>query len=110
MDTVDPQVLLVSPPPSGRGVLVDAQISADFSEAVNPGSLGLALVPDPGALTYNWNAGDDSVTADHASFGYGLIYEGTIAVRDLAGNPLAEAFVWSFETQSMKVFFPLLHR
>jgi hypothetical protein len=110
LDTVAPAVntASLSPAADATGVPLNAIVSAGFSEAidcasVNPttlvvsGGVGGALdCTNPsgfGALAFSPGANLDAGT----SYGVTVLPE----VRDLAGNPMAAVFSWSFTTGSL---------
>lgn len=98
-DTIPPTVSSVSPQDGAIDVAVDTVITATFSEAMSiPSAPALHISPSVGGC-YSWTENVMTFTPDTA-----LAYETTYAVtittaaQDLAGNPLAEAYTWSFTT------------
>jgi hypothetical protein len=108
-DTTPPTVTTVSPANAATGVSASANVTATFSEAMDPGSISTstfelrdqnnALVP--AAVTYN--ATTRVATLDPTSnLAAGLSYSarvrgGATGVKDLAGNALASDSVWFFK-------------
>jgi Bacterial Ig-like domain len=91
-------------------VSLEMQPSAEFSEAIDPASLTTSTfvlrnetsVVVPATVSYN-----DSVSAatliPSAALAPGTTYTATVmggagGVKDVAGNPMASSFVWSFTT------------
>jgi hypothetical protein len=104
-DTTAPTVTSTTPANSATNVPTNQLIIARFSEAMSPGSLASStfMVTKPGGAAI---AGAISYASQSVTFRpiYGLRpsthYIATItkAVRDLARNPLAANYVWSFDT------------
>lgn len=95
-----PEVVSTVPVDGARGVALGAVVSATFSENIqegtNFGDIGIGEVT--GVST---SIDGDTLTIAHDDFAYNTTYEVTIpagAVEDLANNPLAEAYTWSFTT------------
>ncbi|HKB06390.1 MAG TPA: LamG-like jellyroll fold domain-containing protein, partial [Gemmataceae bacterium] len=110
VDTTPPAVLSVVPVPNATGVNPDSNVSARFTEDLNPATVSAATVElrdangvaVPADVTYD--AGTETVilnpTASLApSAMYTAILKGGAAgLADLAGNPLAADYTWSFQT------------
>jgi hypothetical protein len=104
-DTTAPTVTSTTPADGATNVPTNQLIIARFSEAMSPGSLASStlMVTKPGGAAI---AGAISYASQSVTFRpiYGLRpsthYIATItkAVRDLARNPLAANYVWSFDT------------
>jgi hypothetical protein len=101
-DTVPPTVASTTPPRGATTVAPDTVIQVVFSEAVDPESVGsqtFFVTADSGPV-----AGAAGANGSNASFvpmaplSRGTTYTATLTtgVRDLAGNPLASNYVWSF--------------
>ncbi len=108
-DTSPPNVITpLSPANNATDVVVDANVSATFSESVVPGSVVFLLngpggsIPKQSALTFN--TANDNVTFNpdgpiSGSLEYNTTYVATIsAAKDAAGNDLTTPFSWSFTT------------
>ncbi|MQA28760.1 MAG: hypothetical protein GEU82_02825 [Luteitalea sp.] len=111
-DTTPPTVTTVTPPSGATGVAVNTNVSAAFSESMNPATLTTTTVtlapqgsstPLPATVTYA--AATNTVTLDPAAdLTGGTTYTATIksggsGVKDAAGNPLAAPdMVWTFTT------------
>ena len=110
-DIIPPTVTIVSPLSGATGVTTDANIIANFSEAVNGSTVtpttfqlrdaGNNLVP----ATVNTLSGQitlDPTSALTASTVYtATITGGASGVKDLAGNALAANYTWSFTTAAV---------
>jgi hypothetical protein len=106
-DTTAPVVSSTVPALGALGVAVGSNISATFSEAMDPASmtamtvtLAQGVVPVEGAVTY---AGVTVTFNPAAALGANTQYTATIGVgvRDLSGNALSAAYVWTFTTGSL---------
>ena len=106
-DTTPPTVTAVSPGPGATGVAVNTKVNATFSESMDPATVTTAsfTLSGPGAtavtgtiayvdLTGIATFKPASALAANTTFTARL----TSGVRDLAGNALANAFVWTFTT------------
>jgi methionine-rich copper-binding protein CopC len=104
-DTTDPTVSATTPAIDATGVALNQGIAANFSEAMNPLTITSAnvTVTAPGGLTvlgtvaYSGNTMTFTPTIPLAA---DTTFTGTITTgaSDLAGNPLAHDYVWSFTT------------
>jgi methionine-rich copper-binding protein CopC len=104
-DTTDPTVSSTTPANNATGVALNQAIAANFSEAMNPLTITSndVRVTAPGGITvlgtvaYSGNTMTFTPTIPLAS---DTTFTGTITTgaTDLAGNPLAHNFVWSFTT------------
>jgi uncharacterized protein (TIGR03437 family) len=99
-----PAVISTFPATGGAGVPITSNLSATFSEAVNPltvntttFTLFLGGAPVAGTVSY---AGVTAVFAPAASLASNTGYTATITtgVTDLSGNVLASNYIWSFTT------------
>lgn len=124
-DTMAPQVAATTPADGAAGVSADAVIAAVFSEALAPSSVGpgaatLVALPDraPVAVTVGYENQTQRLTLHPATpLMAGVSYEarltgGAGGVADTVGNPLADAYAWTFtvavpETNAAPV--PLIH-
>ena len=104
IDTVAPTVTLTVPANNDFGVPTNQKITAAFSEPMDPATISTATftltqesAPVSGSVTYS---GTTATFTPTNNLGQNLDYIGTITVgsRDLAGNPLANNFVWKFKT------------
>ncbi|RJO66050.1 MAG: DUF3494 domain-containing protein [Myxococcales bacterium] len=103
-DTQRPSVTFTVPTDDATGAATDGNITAVFSEAMNP--LTITTVnftvqqgdtPVAGAVTYaNVTATFNPTSALAANTTYSATI--TTAARDLAGNSLVRNFVWNFRT------------
>ena len=108
VDNTAPQVTSTDPANNQTGVRLDANVSAVFSEAMDPPTISGATfllqdqhgTPVAGALSYN--PATRTATFDpNAGFAQGVSYTATLKggsgnIADIAGNPLASDYAWSF--------------
>src|SRR5207249_736354 len=103
-DTTAPTVSFTVPARAATAVAINQNISAAFSEAMNPltvttlsFTLKQGVTPVIGTVTY---AGVTATFNPLNALAPNTTYTATIATgtRDLAGNALANNFVWSFTT------------
>jgi hypothetical protein len=93
-------------------VLVGANVTATFSEALAPGTVNGTTVQlrnaaaQVVAATVTWNPATNSVVLDPSSpLAYSAAYTATVkggasGVTDVAGNPLGSDATWTFTTQA----------
>src|SRR5207245_1228591 len=104
-DTTKPTVTFTNPANTAVSVPINGRIIAMFSEEMSPGSLSTATftVTKPGGAAI---AGTVAYASGSVTFrpSFGLrtnthyIATITTVAKDLAGNPLASNYVWSFDT------------
>ncbi|MBL0063009.1 MAG: Ig-like domain-containing protein [bacterium] len=103
-DIVAPTVILTVPANHAVGVLIGSNLSATFSEAMNPLTittsnfvlrLGTSVVA--GSVFYS---GVTALFNPAVNLSASTEYTATITdnVRDLAGNAMAHSYIWSFTT------------
>jgi OOP family OmpA-OmpF porin len=103
-DTTAPEVVCTSPDSGVTGMAIDRNITATFSEEMSRSTIttstftvkhGTAAVS--GRVTF---AGTTATFNPASELEKGATYTGTIVagVKDLAGNALANSYVWSFTT------------
>jgi uncharacterized protein (TIGR03437 family) len=101
-DTTPPTVISTIPAANAAGVPINSKITATFSEAMDPSTIGastftltLGGTPVAGAVTYIGTTATFTPASALATF---AIYTATIrtGAEDLAGNALASNYVWSF--------------
>jgi hypothetical protein len=105
-DNLAPVILSTNPAPNAATVPVSIIISATFSEALKPTTVGLlTFTLKQGTTTVlgavNYVPGSTIVTfTPTVALTLGLSYTATVTtgVQDIAGNPLAIDHVWSFMT------------
>ena len=101
-DTAPPKVTSVIPAAGSTGISVTTAVSATFSEAIQPGSLSLQLRNPSGNLvagTVSYDPSSYTATLRPASPLEGsATYVAAVTGTDLAGNPMATPFSWSFTT------------
>ncbi|MFH1154851.1 MAG: Ig-like domain-containing protein, partial [Pseudomonadota bacterium] len=118
-DTTPPAVTLVFPAANATGVSRDTVVRATFSEAMAPSSLISATPPN---MIITYNSGGSQVTGSvamsvsgtvatftpSAALAYDTTYTVTLyaqggghtGAQDVAGNPLASDYTWSFTTEA----------
>jgi hypothetical protein len=96
-DVTPPRVVSTSPANGATGVPVNTLVTATFSEPVNPATIVFSLDGVSGSLSY---AATTATFDPSANLSYSTTYTASIQTSDLAGNPMAEAYTWSFTTQS----------
>jgi parallel beta-helix repeat protein len=113
-DTTPPTVTTVSPGEGAPDVTIDTVVTATFSEAMDSStittdSFTLAGSAVSGTVTYDSDTYTAIFTPD-ANLEYNHEYTATLStdITDKAGNPLAEAKIWSFTTQSGPVTAKIL--
>ena len=104
-DTTKPTVTFTNPADSAVNVPINQRVIAMFSKEMSPGSLSTATftVTKPGgaAIIGTVAYASGSVTFRPAyGFNTNTHYIATITTgaKDIAGNPLASNYVWSFDT------------
>jgi len=106
VDTLPPTIVLTSPPNLATGVAVDVLVDAAFSEKMDPTTItGTTFkVAGPGTTPVNGMVGYDPLTpigtfTPSADLLPDTTYVATITTgaKDLAGNPLAVDYVWTFK-------------
>jgi len=103
-DTTPPIVVCTSPDGGVTGVAIDRNITATFSEEMNRSTITTSsftvkhgTTPVTGTVTF---AGTTATFDPASDLEKGTTYTATIVagVKDLAGNALANSYVWSFTT------------
>jgi hypothetical protein len=98
VDTVSPSMVLSVPANGANGVLRDAHITVDFSEAMLDSSVTITTSPAVSG-TYLWNSAFTQVIfTPSADLAFGTLYTATVAGTDLAGNALTGTASFSFTT------------
>ena len=104
LDTTAPEVLSTDPADLEIGVALNKNVSADFSELMDPLTISDAsftlmdgVTPVLGSVSYLGTTATFDPTSDFAP---STTYTATITTdaTDVAGNPLASDYVWSFTT------------
>ena len=102
VDNTAPTVTSTSPDNNATGVAVTATISATFDEPIDPASVD-GFVTDgvdnvAGTLSV---VGSTATFTPDAPLADNTVYTATLttAVMDLAGNSLADDYIWSFTTE-----------
>lgn len=106
-DVTAPTVTATVAANAATNVARNTKVSATFSEAMNPSTISAATfsfkqgnVVVPGTLSFS---GANLVFAPASPLDANATYTATITtgVTDLAGNPMASAYVWSWTTGSL---------
>ncbi len=104
LDTTPPTVTTTAPANAATGVADNTSLTATFSEALDPLTVTIATfilkqgtTPVSGVVTYT---GVTATFTPSVNLAPGAVYTATITtgVKDLAGNPMANPYVWSFTT------------
>jgi hypothetical protein len=108
VDTTPPAVTTVAPPASAVNVVTSVNVTATFSEALNPSSVnsGTFELRDAGGVLVAASISYSGLTATldptallAANTTYmARVIGGASSVMDVAGNALAADFTWSFTT------------
>lgn len=103
-ETIPPEIISTFPKNKAKDVSITSIISATFSEPMDPSTINLTTVtvlkdglPVGGTIDYTDNTVIFTPAID-LDFGktYNVIV--TTGAQDLAGNPLKNAYLWSFST------------
>jgi len=114
VETTPPTISSKSPAAGASNVAIGVNVTATFSEAMDPATIIAAnftlmqgATSLPGAVSYSGNVATFNPTTDLA---YNTIYTATVdtGVTDLAGNPLAANEVWTFTTMAAPDLTPPL--
>ena len=101
---------LVAPADGATGVAIGANVTVTFSEALAPATVDentFVLLDDlnqPVAAVVSYNSGTNTATLNpSAALAESAVYTAQVlggagGVTDLAGNPLASTYTWSFTT------------
>jgi hypothetical protein len=104
LDTLPPTVTTTVPANRESGIAINQKITATFSEpmdasTINTTSFTIGQAPNsiPGVVSY---VGTTATFTPTGNLLPSTIYTGTImtGAKDVAGNPLASNFVWTFTT------------
>ncbi len=111
-DTTAPQVVSVMPAPGATDVPMTVAPSATFNEGMQAPEAGAFTLEGPGgpvAGTASYDPATWTMTFTPASaLTPNTTYTATLstAIKDLAGNPLATAYTWSFTTEYVDLTAP----
>ncbi len=108
-DTTQPTVISTNPADLAVSVATNQKITATFSEGMDPQTItgttftltGPGLTPVAGTVTYS-TVGATATFIPASALAAGVLFTATITTgaKDLAGNPFAVAFTWTFTTGS----------
>jgi hypothetical protein len=113
-DIIAPTVTVTSPLNNATAVALNKQVTATFSEAMNPLTISTVsfvvkqgAVPVLGTVTY---LGTTATFSPLVNLSPSTIYTATITTeaKDLAGNAIATNYVWSFTTVPPIIIPPAL--
>lgn len=114
-DTTAPTVISTYPVDMATGVAINTNITATFSEAMNPATITsttfTVTAPGPtpvsGAVTYG---GSTTTFTPASALAPNTVYVATITtgVRDMAGNAMAVNKTWSFTTGTEDATAPVV--
>ncbi|MHB8381666.1 MAG: Ig-like domain-containing protein [Candidatus Binataceae bacterium] len=106
-NTTDPTVISTNPVNLAANVATNQKIIATFSGAMDSTTIigstftltGPGTTPVTGAVTYSF-VGATAAFTPASALTAGVLYTATITTgaKDLAGNPIASAFTWTFTT------------
>ncbi len=109
LDTTKPTVISTNPANLVASVATNQQVTATFSEVMDPTTItvstftltGPGLTPVTGTVTYS-SVGATATFTPASALAAGVTFTATITsgAKDLAGNPFAVAFTWTFTTGS----------
>jgi Ice-binding-like/Bacterial Ig-like domain len=107
-----PAVISVTPANGTLGVCPNTVVTATFNEAMNPvtvNTLTFTVTPGVTGIVTLDGTGRIAVFTPTANLALNTIYTATITTgaQDLAGNPLAANFVWSFTTAPLACQAPV---
>lgn len=111
-DTTAPTVMFTSPVKGATAAPVDQKVNVAFSEPVDPATITAStFTVKQGATTVPGKVTSSAAVATFApagDFEKGKVYTGTVTrgAKDLAGNPLANNYVWDFTAHSDPVLVP----
>ena len=99
-DTTPPTVLSTVPGNNATGVAVTTTVSATFDEAIDPASVDGFVTDGVDNVVGTLNVVGSVLTfTPDAALADNTVYTATLtAVTDLAGNPMAADYTWSFTT------------
>jgi hypothetical protein len=108
-DTTEPSVVSTNPADLAPSVATNQKITATFSEGMDSTTItnstftvmGPGATPVTGTVTYSI-IGASATFTPSSPLAVGKLFMATINIgaTDLAGNPLAEAFTWTFTSGS----------
>ncbi|MEO7905070.1 MAG: DUF4082 domain-containing protein, partial [Candidatus Saccharimonadales bacterium] len=110
VDTTAPAVVSTSPTVNATNVAVTTSVVATMSEAIDPETVtasSVTIVDSQGVtvgVTHSYDAAQRQITvAPSNSLSDGQTYTVTLttAVKDVAGNPLSQAYSWTFTTAAI---------
>ena len=104
-DTTEPTVISTNPANLAVSVATNQKITATFSEGMDSSTItgstftltGPGLTPVAGTVTYS-TIGATATFTPASALAAGVLFTATITTgaKDLAGNPFAVAFTWTF--------------
>jgi hypothetical protein len=104
IDNTAPAVTSTSPPNGSSGMAINTPITATFSEAIDPSSLGISTFTVSGVTgTISYDPAGSTVTfIPNTPLAYSTSYTATVTgVKDPAGNTMTSDQSWTFNTGPM---------
>jgi ferredoxin len=112
IDSTLPSLSAFEPPDGSRNISDSAFIVARFSEPVAPASVQAAfsVQPNPGGLSWSWNAESTILTLGHSPFKpqtrYTCQFSAGVMDRSIPGNVGQNSTSWSFTTSTVVIPVP----
>jgi methionine-rich copper-binding protein CopC len=102
VDTTAPTIVSSSPDDGNTNVAINANILITFSEAMNPGSVGVSISPNVNLGAAAFKSGNNTVEFNPPSDLAGNTnYTVTVSGKDVAGNDLTGSSSFSFKTATI---------
>jgi len=104
-----PFITDTDPADNDPGVPLWKNITINFNEQMNPGTVTWTISPDPGGWTEQWSNGDQTLTLNHSiAFNESTKYMVTVTGgKDMDGLDLIDPYnlnPWNFTTKAVKPF------
>jgi len=104
-DTTPPAVIATTPQAGVTDVAVNITPSVTFSEPVDQKTISFSLSTSTGSMTVPCTmsySGTTAIFTPLVTLAYSTPYTATVSagVKDLAGNPMPNSYIWSFVTSA----------
>ena len=103
-DTIPPTVVSTTPRNGDIGVMPNAALSVTFSEPVDSQTISFIMSTGSTTIpcTMSYSGGTTAIFTPLATLAYSTPYTATVSagVKDLAGNPMPNSYIWSFVTSA----------
>ncbi len=102
-DTIPPVVAFATPTGGATGVAVNVLPGVTFSEPVDPATIAFTLSSVTATVPCGMNySGTAATFMPYTVLAFDTLYTATVSagVKDLAGNPMQNDYVWSFVTMT----------